>query len=258
MLSVGGLAAGMAHEINNPLASILQALQVVNRRLDPDLPANAGVARELGLDLGLVRQYMEQRGLTDFLRGMHEAGVRAARIVSNMLGFSRKSGGECAPCHLAEILDKAVELASGDYDLKKQYDFRHIEIIREFVPDMEPVDCQGMEMEQVFFNILKNAAQALKDRPDASVAPRITLRVRPEKLNAVVEIEDNGPGMSEDVRRRVFEPFFTTKDVGVGTGLGLSVVFFIVAENHKGSVAVESAPGGGARFVIRLPYSRSG
>ncbi|WP_243361088.1 sensor histidine kinase [Fundidesulfovibrio terrae] len=255
MLSVGGLAAGMAHEINNPLASILQALQVINRRLSPDLPANVKAAEAAGLDLDALKVYMKSRNLNEFLAGMQEAGERAARIVRNMLGFSRKSGGEFLPCDLEELLDRTVELAGGDYDLKKQFDFRQIEIVREYLPDMEKVECQPMEIEQVFFNIIKNAAQALKERSTQGASPRITLRARTEGGYAVAEIEDNGPGMSEEIRKRIFEPFYTTKDIGVGTGLGLSVAFFIVSENHRGSITVESEPGRGARFIVKLPLT---
>jgi C4-dicarboxylate-specific signal transduction histidine kinase len=253
MLSVGGLAAGMAHEINNPLASILQALQVVKRRLDPAVEANREKAAGLGLSLEALERYMRERSLDRFLADMHEAGVRAARIVTNMLGFARKSGGEYRQCDLAELLDRVVELARGDYDLKKQYDFKRIFIKRDYDPALPKVECQPMEIEQVLYNIFKNAAQALSDPPREDPPPRITLATRTEGGFAVVVIEDNGPGMEEDVRRRVFEPFFTTKAVGVGTGLGLSVAYFIVSENHKGGMGVESWPGKGTRFTVRLP-----
>lgn len=256
MLSVGGLAAGMAHEINNPLASILQALQVIIRRLDPDMPANAKVAGEVGVDLHAVQAYIHKRGLNEFLEGIHEAGVRAARIVTNMLGFARKSGGDYGVCRLDELLDKTVELAGGDYDLKKQYDFRQIEIIRDYDPDLEPVQCQSMEIEQVFFNIIKNAAQALNEpgpEGPSTQRPCITLRTCRENGMAVAEIEDNGPGMPEEIRKRAFEPFYTTKTIGVGTGLGLSVAYFIVSQNHKGSITVDSTPGSGTKFRVLLP-----
>ncbi|MFP5239669.1 MAG: cache domain-containing protein, partial [Acidobacteriota bacterium] len=164
MMSVGGLAAGMAHEINNPLASILQALQVITRRLDAEQPANIRVAQQAGLDLGALREYMRLRGLDQFLESIREGGVRASRIVSNMLGFARKSGRDYSACDPGELLEKALELAGGDYDLKKQYDFRHVRIVRDYSTYMPKVECQPMEIEQVFFNIIKNAAQALKSK----------------------------------------------------------------------------------------------
>ncbi len=91
---------------------------------------------------------------------------------------------------------------------------------------------------------------------DKSSVPKFTLSVIPEKDIARIEIEDNGPGMDEETRKRAFEPFFTTKAVGVGTGLGLSVSYFIITENHEGTLAVESAPGDGAKFIIKLPLER--
>ena len=113
MLSVGGLAAGMAHEINNPLASILQALQVITRRLDPALPANAAAAKSVGIDLEAMRAYMRERELDGFLDGIRDAGQRAAKIVKNMLGFARKSGGDYAECDLAELLDRDGRAGGG-------------------------------------------------------------------------------------------------------------------------------------------------
>lgn len=257
MLSVGGLAAGMAHEINNPLASVLQALQVVQRRLRPGLAPNEAQAARSGVDLAALADYTRARGIDEFLEAINEAGIRAARIVSNMLGFVRKSGGDFHQCRLDELLDRTVELAGGDYDLKKQYDFRRIEIVREYAPDLPAVTCQPMEIEQVFFNILKNAAQALKEMPGEHPDRRIVLRTRAEGEMAVAEIEDNGPGMSEEIRKRAFEPFYTTKSIGAGTGLGLSVAYFIVNENHKGGISVASEPGKGARFSVRLPFTRA-
>jgi len=86
--------------------------------------------------------------------------------------------------------------------------------------------------------------------------PRVTIRTRKEKDHCLIEIEDNGPGMDEETCKRVFEPFFTTKPVGVGTGLGLSVSYFIITNNHNGTMSVESEPGKGARFIIKLPLRK--
>ena len=105
-----------------------------------------------------------------------------------------------------------------------------------------------------FLNILENGAQAMMGKGRAGGdPPRFTLQVRPEGEMVRVDIEDNGPGIPEEVRKRVFEPFYTTKGIGVGTGLGLSVSYFIITENHGGSLSVESIPGRGAMFIIRLP-----
>jgi signal transduction histidine kinase len=150
-----------------------------------------------------------------------------------------------------------VRLAGSDYDLKKKYDFRQIEIIRDYDPTAGTVPCDRTEIEQVFLNVIKNATQAMAD---AAKAPphRITLRTRHEAQRVCVEIEDNGPGMDARTCKRVFEPFFTTKPVGIGTGLGLSVSYFIVTEHHGGTIAVSSTPGQGTCFVICLPLGGKG
>jgi PAS domain S-box-containing protein len=254
MMSVGGLAAGMAHEINNPLSGILQGCQNLARRLSADLPANQAVATELGLHLAQVRRYLEQRGILDFLNGMQGAALRASGIVADMLAFSRRSAADFEPAQLDEMLDTVLRLADSDYDLKKKYDFRQIEVARDYDRDLPPVYCNRTEIEQVFLNVIKNAAQALAGR--VTPRSRITLRTCKDEEFAQVEIADNGPGIDEAIRGRVFEPFFTTKPVGIGTGLGLSVSYFIITERHHGTISVTSAPGAGSCFIIRLPLSR--
>jgi len=254
MMSVGGLAAGMAHEINNPLGIITQAAQNIERRVSPGLPANLDAAEELGVDLEAISAYFEKRRIPEFIGSIREASLRASRIIANMLRFSRCAGTAMQPVSPTDIIEQALELAVGDYDLKKKYDFRSIEIIRDFAPDMPVVPMVVVEIEQVMLNLLKNAAQAMiVNPPDRE--PRITLRLRREERYALIEVEDNGPGMNEEVRRRAFEPFFTTKEPGLGTGLGLSVSYMIVTQNHKGLLEVESTPGKGACFRVRLPFT---
>ena len=257
MMSLGGLAAGMAHEINNPLGIITQAAQNIERRISLELPANRQAAEALGVSLEGIKTYFEQRQIPEFVGSIRTASLRAARIVANMLQFSRRAETTMQPASLSGILDQAVELAGSDYDLKKKYDFRSIEIIRDYAPDVPLVPMVSVEMEQVMLNLLKNAAQAVDLNP-SDRKPRITLRLRREARYALFEIEDNGPGMTEDIRRRVFEPFFTTKEPGLGTGLGLSVSYMIVTQNHKGLMEVESTPGRGACFRVRLPLSKEG
>ncbi|WP_224982001.1 two-component system sensor histidine kinase NtrB [Geomonas agri] len=252
MMTVGGLAAGMAHEINNPLGIIAQSAQNIERRVLADLPANRGVAAELGIELALLQEYFQRREIPQFIADVRNACARAARIVANMLQFSRRSDVAMQPARLDELLERTVELAANDYDLKKKYDFRGIDIVREYDGGLGPVPLIMVELEQVVLNLLKNSAQAMAEHPSGE-RPRITLRLRGEAGFAVVEVEDNGPGMTEEVRRRVFEPFFTTKGPGVGTGLGLSVSYMIVTQNHKGEMSVTSTVGRGTCFQIRLP-----
>ncbi|MBI9092530.1 MAG: HAMP domain-containing protein [Desulfobacterium sp.] len=257
MMSVGGLAAGMAHEINNPLAGILQNVQVMRNRLYGDLPGNSRVADECGTSMEVIKTYMDRREISKMFRAIMEAGGRAATIVDNMLSFSRKSDSRFALQEMGELLDKTIELASSDYDLKKKYDFRRIQIIRRYHGDMPRVWCEASKIQQVFLNIFKNGAQAMAKADNKLAPPCFSLGVMPEGEMARIEIGDNGPGMDEFVRKRVFEPFFTTKDVGIGTGLGLSVSYFIISEDHSGTMEVESGPGTGTKFIIRLPFGKS-
>ncbi|WP_162459091.1 PAS domain S-box protein [Desulfosarcina ovata] len=252
MLSVGGLAAGMAHEINNPLAGILQNASVLRNRLMGDLPANRQAAEAAGITPAAIRHYLELRRLPDMIDGIHESVNRAAAIVRNMLSFARKSDRIFSSQDLGVLLDRTLDLVQTDYSMKTHYDFKHIHINREYDP-APPVLCEATKLQQVFMNILKNGAEAMAGVTDASASPTFVLCIRDDDNWVQVEIEDNGPGMDEKTRRRIFEPFFTTKPVGQGTGLGLSVSYFIIAEDHGGEMRVHATAGGGTCFVIRLP-----
>ena len=256
MMSVGGLAAGMAHEINNPLGGILQNTQNIVRRLSPTLPANQCIAQELGLDLEKVAEYMKQRKILHFLSRIKESGERAAKIVDNMLTFSRNSEPKKEMVNLRDLINKTVELAAHDYDLKKRYDFRNIQILRDFADNVPRLMCVSTEIEQVLLNLLRNAAQAMAEGKKGGTQSRIILQLYQKGSWAVIGVEDNGPGMDDATRKRIFEPFFTTKGVGIGTGLGLSVAYFIVTNNHNGSMSVVSSPHAGTRFDIRLPVQQ--
>jgi len=263
MMSVGGLAAGMAHEINNPLGGILQSVQNVLRRTSPQLPKNEEIAAECGTSLQTIQCYMEKRGILNFLENIRESGTRASEIINKVIRFSRPSESRMAPMNLAELTERVLELAEHDYDLRKRYDFRNIEVIREFDPEMPAVSCMETELEQVLLNLLRNAAQAMEPKLSASSGktnpvhnPRIILRLIREGKMARIEVEDNGPGMEQHIVKRIFEPFFTTKPVGTGPGLGLSVSYYIITNNHKGTLTVESEPGKGTKCIIRLPLFR--
>ncbi len=255
MMSVGSLAAGMAHEINNPLGAILQGVQNIQRRLSPGLDKNREAAASAGIDLDRLNGYLEARRVLRFLEGIRDAGRRAAKIVGDMLAFSRRGGTRLIPVDLGECLDTSVRLAATDYDLKKRYDFKHIEIVRQYDPAVGRVTCDPAKLEQVFLNLLKNAAQAMSGNRNGGRPARIVLSTAREGNSVRIEVSDNGSGMDEEVRRRVFEPFFTTKEVGEGTGLGLSVSYFIVNQ-HGGTMTVESHKGEGTRFIIRLPLAQ--
>jgi PAS domain S-box-containing protein len=257
MLSVGGLAAGMAHEINNPLAGMIQTANVMENRLGGNLnmPANIKAAKEAGVSMENIRKFIELRGIPRMILAINESGKQIATIVENMLSFSRKSDVGASSHSLGELMDKSLELAGTDYDLKKHYDFKMIKIHKEYGAKIPLIVCESAKIQQVLLNILRNGAHAMHD--GKTQAPSFILRIKYNKKRRMVciEIEDNGPGMSEEIRKRIFEPFFTTKPVGLGTGLGLSVSYFIITQNHKGEMDVNSIPGGGAKFIIRLPIS---
>ncbi|WP_243838240.1 sensor histidine kinase [Nitratidesulfovibrio liaohensis] len=256
-LSAGDMAAGIAHEINNPLAVIMQTSQTVKHRMNAVLPANVKAAREAGLDLGALQRYLQAREMDRLIEDIRTAAVRISDIIRHMLDFSRSSVARSTACDLRGLVDRAVNLAASDYDLKKNYDFRKISIDIRMADDLPPVPCVETEMEQVLLNLLRNAAQALAGMEPPRDDPRIVLRIFPLEGWLRLEVEDNGPGMPPEVQRRIFEPFYTTKPPGVGTGLGLSVSYFIITKGHEGRMTVESHPGEGSVFRVDLPVGKT-
>lgn len=253
MLSVAGLAAGMAHEINNPLGTIVQGCQNILRRVSPELPKNIETAKELGIDINLLETYFEQRQIFEIIESMRNASAKASDIIKNMLQFSRRSESKRVLYSIERLIDQTNELANNDYDFKKKYDYRSIRVIKEYERNLPEIKITVTEMEQVIFNLIRNAVQALREENNQTKIPTIYLRAYKDEKYLRIEVEDNGPGIPEKIKSRIFEPFFTTKDIGEGTGLGLSVSYMIITNNHNGFLEVESKEGAGTKFIIKLP-----
>jgi len=255
MITVAGLAAGMAHEINNPLGIIMQNAENARNRIFGNIDANINAANEAGTDIKVIRKYAELRKINNYLSEIHEAGTRAAKIVENMLQFSRKTESNFTYLNVNSIIDKAINLVINDYDLKKTYDFRKILITKNY-GNLSAIQLVETQIEQVFLNLFKNAAQAISYKEFAhDQTPELKINTYSKNNNCIIEISDNGPGMDEAVRKKIFEPFYTTKDPGSGTGLGLSVSFYIVVTGHGGTITAESSAGKGSTFIISLPES---
>ncbi len=215
MAAVGQLAGGVAHEINNPLGGILAFAQLMSRDADrsPDDQEN--------------------------LRLITDAAVRAKRIVESLLTFSRRPSEEKGPVDLARVADDALFL------LQSQLKSGRIVLVREYRPALAVANAN--QVQQVVVNLVVNAIQAMGGAGRIVVG---TGAAGPGRVS--LQVADSGPGMRPEVARRAFEPFFTTKPEGQGTGLGLAICYQI-AEEHGGSIRLESAPGQGATFVLELP-----
>lgn len=248
MYSLGELAAGIAHEINNPLSVILQNVQNINRRLDPGFNGNKDLANLLELDLFKLDKYLQQRDIYHLLASIRDAGERSATIVTNMLAFSHSGQRSNSQVDIAELIDQTIALNRNPYGNNEAHPI--VEIRTEIAQHMPAIKGSGPELQQVLLNLLRNAKQAFDT---STTDPVIWIKARQQAQHLIIEVQDNGPGMSEHIRRHIFEPFFTTKHSGSGTGLGLSVSYFIITERHRGSIEVKSAPGRGSTFIIKLP-----
>jgi signal transduction histidine kinase len=216
MAAVGTLAAGVAHEVNNPLAGILTCLEM--------LEANAVDAETRQRYLALVRGGIK----------------RIEHTVANLLDYSRPREVEPRPTSMNERLAHVTELVG--YQLRKGA----IEVVFDLAPAGARVLADPFQIEQLLLNLVLNAIQAMPG------GGRLTLRTSSSEERVVTEIVDTGVGIPSELRDRVFDPFFTTREVGQGTGLGLSVSYGIVTA-HGGSIDVESEPGRGAVFRVTLP-----
>jgi two-component system NtrC family sensor kinase len=224
--AIGQLVAGVAHELNNPLTSVIGYAQLVQEAIGqhPEL----SVAADSMLD--------------DIARVLSESD-RAARIVRNLLTFARRQTSERTRTDLADLCRRVVALRTYDHQV------RHLQVAVELAEDLPPVYIDDGQIQQALLNLILNAEQALRGEAE----PRLRLRLiaEPASSSLLVSVTDSGHGIDPENLPRVFDPFFTTRGVGEGTGLGLSIVYGIVRD-HGGQIWVESAKGE-TTFFVRLP-----
>ena len=218
LASVGQLAAGVAHEINNPLGSVLLYADILRK----ETPEDDAQQKE---DLDMI---------------IREA-TRCKTIVNDLLNFSRQNEVMAQETDLNELLE---ELAA---ELGKQEFYEQVNIVSKLDPGLPNIQADPLQLRQVFVNLMNNAAEAMPG------GGRLTLRTRkgPSAGFVTVDVEDTGIGISEENMKKIFTPFFTTKPIGKGTGLGLAIIYGIV-KMHRGQIGVQSEPGQGTRFTITL------
>ncbi|MHB8485030.1 MAG: hybrid sensor histidine kinase/response regulator [Candidatus Acidiferrales bacterium] len=218
MAALGQLVSGIAHELNNPLTSIMGYAQ---------------------LTLGRAPETLNNE-----VRMIFAEAERARRIVKNLLFFARQAQPERTRVDLNEIVERTVALRG--YELK----IENIAIRCELAADLPATLADPHQLQQVMLNLLVNAEQAILESRGRGSIQVCTRKAAESRLR--VEVSDDGPGVPPHIASRIFDPFFTTKSPGLGTGLGLSIVYGIV-EQHGGDVAFENQPGGGAKFVVEIP-----
>jgi len=252
MSSVGTLAAGMAHQLSTPIGAISQGVQNIHRRLDPALEANKDVATEMAIDLQKVSEYLEKRKVTEFLTQVEHSVEDANKILNNLLAFSKPSTSVKSTVDLKTLLNHALELAKSDYDLTKKMDFAHTTVNLNMPESALNVYVASTDIEQALLSIIKYSAQNMQyiDR-----ARSITVTASLEEGFVSLELRDNGPGLEAEVLSHVFDPFFTQKTQGEQIGMGLSVSYKTITEEHNGSMSIENAQPTGLVFKILLPVS---
>jgi two-component system NtrC family sensor kinase len=251
MASIGQLAAGVAHEINNPMGFIssnLGALGKYTERLKTysvavdEALASPNMPSELRERLAASRKSLKVdfmlEDIPNLLAESSNGAERVRKIVQDLKGFSRIDAAEYAVVDLNQSLESTISIIGNELKSKAR-------LITEF-GDIPAVTCLPQKLNQVFMNLLQNAAQAIESEGD------IRVRTSCDSDNIYVEISDNGCGIAPDHLGRIFEPFFTTRPVGKGTGLGLSIAYDIV-KMHGGEISVTSKIGQGTTFRVRIP-----
>lgn len=266
MESIGQLAAGIAHEINTPiqyvgdntrflrdamsdLAPLFAAYQALVKTAAVGVVSPADLAAVEGAEQQADLEYLRDempRAIDQSLEGIS----RVSNIVRAMKEFSHPGTAEKVATDLNRALDSTLTVASNEWKYVA-------ELVKDFDPNLPMTPCLPADLNQVFLNMIVNAAHAIADVVGEGGGRKgvITVRTRSAENAVEVEISDTGKGMTEEVKARIFDPFFTTKEVGRGTGQGLAISHAVVVEKHGGTITVESAPGQGTTFRIRLPLA---
>lgn len=218
LAAFGQLGAGIAHEVKNPLAGILGYAQLTLRKLDEDSPFRK--------NLDIIES--ETR--------------RCTEIISNLLKFARQENTVMAPTDINEVVNAALQIVDH------QLGVNNVKINKELAPDLPSCQANANQLQQAIMNFAINAQQAM-----GTEGGNLIMRTHTGPAGEVIiEVEDDGPGIPDDIKANIFEPFFTTKPAGQGTGLGLSVTHGII-HDHGGTIRIEDVEGGGTRFVVSLP-----
>lgn len=251
MASLGRLVAGIAHELNNPINFVHGNLPYLReyfedlKRLIAALDDIEGLPeehRDKVSELKTKTKYdFVVTDLDNILADLNEGAERIRHIIRNLKSFSRLDEAELKEASLKEGLESTLKILSQYYGRDKilpETDFA----------DLPPMFCYPGQLNQVWMNLLSNAAQAVSNQAE----PEVAIKTERDGDNILITIADNGPGVNPEVGSKIFEPFFTTKPVGQGTGLGLSICHSII-ERHGGKIWFESAPGEGTKFRVQLP-----
>ncbi len=252
MKSLGELVAGIMHEVNNPVNFIygnLTHLKNYSKDLITIIDEFKSYEGELSEEhRAKIDELMKQidyeflkTDLPDLIDSCHEGTERVKNIVLDLKDFSRMEEAALTSVDLAKEIDTTLNILHNKFKYK-------ITVHKDYEPNMPKIEAYGGQLNQVFMNILDNAAYAVSDKERGDVY----IRLRTTNKYAVIEIEDNGKGMDAKTRDKIFNPFFTTKPVGQGSGLGLSISYKVI-KNHKGNIEVYSTPGKGTKFIITLP-----
>jgi histidine kinase len=231
MATLGEMATGIAHELNQPLSVIKTASSFIMRKVRK-------------------REKIQEEILETMTEEIDGHVDRASKIINHLREFGRKSEVKKEAVQVNEALNKALDIFS------QQLKLREIEVVKDLHPDLPTVQANGNRLEQIFINLLINARDAIEDKAEKagnrSFDKKIFLRSRTQEGKVIIEVQDTGVGIPKPILDKIFEPFFTTKKVGKGTGLGLAISYGI-AQDYDGTIEVTTTPDKGSTFIVQFP-----
>jgi len=249
MASIGLLAAGVAHEINNPVAFIGSNINTMKKymlristfitTLEEHLQTS-GQAAAVAESRRILKMDFIMADINDLIAESLDGCERVKKIVMDLKGFSRVDDSDIQTADINECLDTTINMVWNELKYK-------VDLKKDYAENLPPLECYPQQLNQVFMNLLVNAAHSIAERGE------IHIKTWAEADYLYIQITDTGVGIAPEHLSHVFEPFFTTKKVGEGTGLGLSIVYDIITKNHNGDIEVSSKTGEGTTFIIELP-----
>jgi len=247
MNSMGDVAAGIAHEINNPLMGISSSASLLERKFRLQNPKDIAAINDMGLSEHDIRKVFALLKLGSYTGNIREASSIAGSIVSNMLNFARQGSVELSQVNMRVLIMQTVDSIRESHPYAPQ-----IEIINQTAPTTE-LECSSLEIRQVLYNILDNAIDAVR----TVNTPKILIKVAQKDGNIVFDIINNGATIDNERINHIFSPFYTTKEVGEGTGMGLSVCYFVVKNRHNGDIFAYTDSDDQTCFTVKLPQKQS-
>lgn len=252
MFSIGEMASGVAHEITNPLAGIIQNGQSLISRLTSDLPGNVKAAEKYNINLNSLKLYLEDRKIIQMIESIRTSGLKASHIIKNLSNFSKKDVGNLTYNSVEPLINQSLALAANDYNIESGYDFKDIKVVKSIPEELPLILCEPSKIIQVFLNLYRFA---IKNIGKGHKSPEINIAVLQEDHMVSIDIQDNGEPLSSNEIEALMQPYFKGKPTVREEWYSLSLAHFIISDVHNGNLQIKSDNDYGNIVKVSIPIS---